>query len=340
MEKKMIKKSAGIIIFLIFINTVKIYGNLQIISVNKINTSEISSNITASNNKIYYLSDSSLYAYDIGSNSEEKIYNFSSTTITTSYFDKDNNEIKTEAKGLIYGEINGIKSLAYDPKKNEFFLNTKFNILEKHKFENSASLYSVNLESKKFDQIIKPRQKEFNYLDKKSQIKSKIGFEWDVMRVRGCFDDEIVYLEVKSTTFENRLVLYNKQTSTTTLVDTDIDGPVSIQNNGKEIAYTKQESGKVGFRLFVWSSNTGKTTEYENISTLAMCWSPDDDKMICTNRYSLYSVDFADDKKIELEGNEKLNGLLISDIIWPLKNTIYILNGVKGEMYEVKLEEK
>jgi hypothetical protein len=54
----MIKKSAGIIIFLIFINTVKIYGNLQIISVNKINTSEISSNITASNNKIYYLSDS------------------------------------------------------------------------------------------------------------------------------------------------------------------------------------------------------------------------------------------------------------------------------------------
>jgi hypothetical protein len=62
--------------------------------------------------------------------------------------------------------------------------------------------------------------------------------------------------------------------------------------------------------------------------------------MICTNRYSLYSVDFADDKKIELEGNEKLNGLLISDIIWPLKNTIYILNGVKGEMYEVKLEEK
>ena len=82
-----------------------------------------------------------------------------------------------------------------------------------------------------------------------------------------------------------------------------------------------------------------KSTSYEIFPT-ALCWSPDDKKLVSTDRNKLYEIDFNSNNELELEGNEKLEGLMIMDMIWPIKSKMFIINGATGEMYEIALSKQ
>ena len=243
----MIKKNLGILILLILISSTFIYADFKIINVQKINTSKINSNLAFFNNNIYYLTEDSLCAYNIKKNSEEKICNFNSITITTSYFDKDNNEIKATGDGLKNDVFPCAKSIAVNPKTAEIFFATEFDIDEENIHSNPLSVYSFDLKAKKINQIIKPKQKEI------------INYEWDMIFLLGLLHESLVYIESKKHSSESRLVINNVKANKLIVIDSgNIDCPIGIQSHGNKIAYPKYDDNKSDFRLFIWDTDQTK----------------------------------------------------------------------------------
>ena len=334
----MIKNNYIIGMLLAFLYSTLVFGNYNILSVNKMSTSEITSNLAFFNNKIYYLSNSAICAYDIANKKEEKVYDFEKVSINSSYYDKDNNEIITAGEGLKKDLFDGMKSIALTPKNGDIFFVSELNSMETN---SPASLYSLDLNSKSITQVIKPKQKEFGFVNKPSMSKyTTIGFEWNAPVLRGFIDESIIYLEMKNDNSESRLIFNDIKTNKITIIDSGyMNWPIGIQNYGDKIAYVKYDDVKHDFRLNIWDSAVRGSTRYDIFPT-AVCYSPDDKDLISTDRNKLYLVDFNSNEEIEFGANEKLNGLMISDMIWPIKNKIFIINGAEGKMFEIDLAEQ